>query len=101
MNGSVPPLLEMPRATPPMREGSRQLVDVASGEVHRGRSPLIDAQEMATLLGISRDALYDAVRGGQVSAGSYRLGGRWRFDPEEVLDSLRAVGAPRSNGVGV
>lgn len=100
MNGSLPPLPPTPRATQPMRVGSRQPVDVSNGVVRRGSLALIDAQEMATILGISRDALYDAVRDGQISTGCYRLGGRWRFDPREVLDSLRADREPRSNGVG-
>ena len=101
MNGAPPPLLQMPRATEPVGAGSRPLDDVLNGGVSRGRLPLIDAQEMATILGISRDALYDAVRNGQVSTGCYRVGGRWRFDPEEVLDSLRANRGPGPDGMGV
>lgn len=91
----------MPRATEPIGVGSRQSVDGSNGAVRRGSLALIDAQEMATILGISRDALYDAVRDGQISTGCYRLGGRWRFNPHEVLDSLRADREPRLNGVGV
>jgi len=91
MSTSLPPLLQKPRATAPTGVGSRQLIDASNGGGDvRGRVALADAQEMAMILGISRDALYDAVRNGQILMGCYRLGGRWRFDPEEVLDSLRA-----------
>lgn len=50
---------------------------------------LLDATAMAQLLAIPRDALYALLRAGNVD-GAYRVGKRWRFDPERVLKSLEA-----------
>lgn len=90
MTTLLPPLLQRPQAKAPDRAGLRQFeVSKYEAQPSRSRLALVDAKEMAAILGISRDALYDVVRDGQVPAGCYRLGERWRFNPEEVLDSLR------------
>lgn len=90
MTTLLPPLLQRPQAKAPDGAGLRQFeVSNHEAEPTRSRLALVDAKEMAAILGISRDALYDVVRDGQIRSGCYRLGERWRFDPEEVLESLR------------
>ncbi len=58
-----------------------------------GRAVLVDAVEMAEILGIPRDALYELALNRGIEQGCYRVGNRWRFDPNLVLESL-AISEP-------
>jgi hypothetical protein len=60
------------------------------------RAPLVDARELAGMLGVSRNAVYEHAR----DLGGIRIGGarsgRLRFDPEVAIRAARAPLCPES-----
>jgi excisionase family DNA binding protein len=46
------------------------------------RTPLLTVNDLARLLGISRDSVYRMIRSGELVP--YRVGERFRFRPEDV-----------------
>jgi hypothetical protein len=63
------------------------------------RGPLVDAQELARLLGVSRSVVYDHAR----DLGAIRIGsgtrGRLRFDPQVAMRAVRATYSPEPAAV--
>lgn len=53
-------------------------------------TPLLDVDAMAAILQVNRLTVYEWARAGRIPA--YRLGRRWRFDPEEVKAALKHDG---------
>ncbi|MBC7286465.1 MAG: helix-turn-helix domain-containing protein [Armatimonadetes bacterium] len=56
-----------------------------------GKHRLLDLDEVAEFLNVSRPTIYRLIRSG--SLRSYKVGGRWKFRPEEIEVFL----ASRSN----
>ena len=63
------------------------------------REPLVDAVEMARLLGCSQRWVTDAARYGRIPA--VPLGNKWRFDAEDVMSHLRSPAIPRPQITGI
>lgn len=56
-------------------------------DMTEGETPTMTVEEVARLLGVSRDAVYDAVARGEIAA--IRLGRLIRIPRQPILDSLR------------
>jgi hypothetical protein len=70
-----------------------RLADLVAERLERSRAaraPLVDARELAGILGVSRNAVYEHAR----DLGGIRIGGarsgRLRFDPEVAIRAARA-----------
>ncbi len=50
---------------------------------------LLTAQELAELLGKHRETIYLMAQSGEIPA--VKVAGRWRFDPEAVMEKLAAA----------
>lgn len=50
--------------------------------------PLLEAQDVAELLGMSRKAVYDLLKAGTIPA--YKLGGSWIILRDELRDTIEA-----------
>ncbi len=70
------------------------LVAQRLGRTTSARSPLVDARELARLLGVSRSTVYDHAR----DLGAIRIGagerGRLRFDPEVAMRAAHTTFSP-------
>jgi hypothetical protein len=70
------------------------LVAQRLGRTTSARHTLVDAKELARLLGVSRSAVYDHAR----DLGAIRIGagqrGRLRFDPELAMRAARSTFSP-------
>ena len=55
--------------------------------LERQVTPLLRAEELADRLGVSASLVYRLAR--QEKIPSYRVGGNWRFDEQEVKDVLK------------
>jgi hypothetical protein len=74
-----------------------QLADLVAARLSRtpsARSPLVDARELARLLGVSRSVIYQHAR----ALGAVRIGagetGRLRFDPSDAMRAAASMAVP-------